>query len=135
MIGKPSKTQQAMKLFLQMVHSSAVQIRRHERWFVSKNWHKLGISDLVPWQNTIRKAINLYEQNTCIRFQENGAGNDYIYFNQGEGCYSSVGRLGGAQEISIGYGCETIGVICHEIGHSLGFWHEQARSDRDTYVK
>ncbi|PAV79848.1 hypothetical protein WR25_01964 isoform A [Diploscapter pachys] len=96
--------------------------------------YKFAVTNDVPWQNTIRKAINLYEQNTCIRFQENGAGNDYIYFNQGEGCYSSVGRLGGAQEISIGYGCETIGVICHEIGHSLGFWHEQARSDRDTYV-
>ena len=31
-------------------------------------------------------------------------------------CYSQVGRVGGAQKVSIGRGCEHHGVAVHEIG-------------------
>lgn len=50
-------------------------------------------------------------------------------------CYGSVGRHGGPQILNLGKGCNSVGVILHELLHSLGFWHEQSRSDRDKFVR
>ena len=49
-------------------------------------------------------------------------------------CYSSIGRKGGAQTISLDRRNCVFGAT-HEVMHALGFFHEQSRPDRDIYVK
>lgn len=63
--------------------------------------------------------------------------NDYVVFTSGPtGCWSSVGRTGGAQELNLqSPGCLVKkGTVMHEMMHALGFLHEQNRWERDDFV-
>ena len=86
--------------------------------------------------SNIRTAIARYQSSTCLRFTSTSGAGDYIDFvSTDSGCYSYVGRQGGRQVINLQSPvCNSVGVIIHEIGHAIGFWHEQSRPDRDQYV-
>jgi hypothetical protein len=62
-----------------------------------------------------------------------GSDPNLIRFQNSSFNNSPVGRQGGAQIINIvSWGTQII--ICHELYHSLGFWHEQSRTDRGSFV-
>jgi hypothetical protein len=81
-----------------------------------------------------RNAMAHLQEKTFIKFVPRTTQTNYIRFIDGAGCWSYVGMIGGAQDLSVGYGCST-GNTVHEIAHALGVWHEQSRADRDKYIK
>jgi hypothetical protein len=48
-------------------------------------------------------------------------------------CEAYEGMVGGEQVVG-GSGTCTTATILHEMGHTVGVWHEQTRPDRNTYV-
>lgn len=96
------------------------------------------IDTALPDQARVGDAIAHWVANTEFRFPERTSANDdqfpdYVRFTDADGCWSNVGRRGGEQIISLGSGCGT-GNAIHEIGHTVGLWHEQSREDRDLFV-
>ncbi|XP_058839022.1 hatching enzyme 1.2-like isoform X1 [Topomyia yanbarensis] len=86
----------------------------------------------------IEDAFNEYHKKTCVKFKPRMGEKDYISIESSKsGCWSSVGRIGGRQEVNLQIpGCTTkVGTIVHELMHAVGFLHEQNRSERDDWVK
>ncbi|KAM9295136.1 tolloid-like protein 1 isoform 1-T1 [Morus bassanus] len=83
-----------------------------------------------------KQAMRHWEKYTCVTFIERTDEESYIVFTYRPcGCCSYVGRRGnGPQAISIGKNCDKFGIVVHELGHVIGFWHEHTRPDRDDHV-
>ncbi|XP_066438562.1 hatching enzyme 1.2-like [Eleutherodactylus coqui] len=83
----------------------------------------------------ITAALQTFTALTCIQFIERTTEKDYINIHSGSGCWSSIGKVGGNQPLSLmNGGCIMKGIVQHEIEHALGFYHEQSRSDREDHV-
>lgn len=120
-----------------------------------KNGRGVVIGDNLKWPNNIMPytisdtftaseraiildAMRQMEENTegCVTFVERTNQFNYVrIFPNGGGCWSLLGRVGiGGQPLSLDTGCVVKGIVMHELLHAFGFYHEQARGDRDDYV-
>ncbi|CAO1316951.1 unnamed protein product [Diamesa hyperborea] len=124
------------------------------RWdvFPDKLWPNrtipYAISPLYDAEDmiTIYTAIRTLSTMTCIKFRKwNGKEDDFLLIwpiKYPKGCWSFVGKTGGAQLLSLqapdatGQNClGGEGRAIHELMHAIGIFHEQSRSDRDRFVK
>ena len=74
-----------------------------------------------------------YDAKTAVRFVPRTNQADYVNVVSKPGCYSYIGRIGGAQDLSLGNGCG-VNPARHEMGHAVGLNHEQVRQDRDQWI-
>lgn len=81
----------------------------------------------------LKKAMDYWTSKTNITFQERNTEPNYVVVKDSTGCSSNVGMIGGEQIINLNKKC-SFGNVVHEIGHTIGLFHEQSRIDRDTFV-
>ena len=110
-------------------------------------WLKVGSQYQIPYViasgsgdltnlNTALAQFNSTFSN--IQFVARTTQTDYVNFdfdpnNFSGQCEAIVGRAGGEQQVG-GSGACTVATILHEMGHTVGLWHEQSRPDRNAYV-
>ncbi|XP_057332159.1 dorsal-ventral patterning protein tolloid-like [Microplitis mediator] len=86
----------------------------------------------------IKQAMQLWERSTCIQFvpRIKGVHKDYtIITKEYCGCCSVVGKNSDEKQfISLHDNCMDRYTLLHELGHTIGLYHEHMRSDRDEYV-
>lgn len=94
-----------------------------------------GLSQSV--RNELQKSMDEWTSKTNVRFKERTNESNYVTIrSNGESCNcgrATLGMNGSRGFIELGSGTTAV-VLIHEIGHTLGYIHEQNRSDRDNHI-
>jgi hypothetical protein len=81
------------------------------------------------------KVMKDYTDKTAITFKEKTSETDYVKFQiTGVNLTHGLGRGDGGELLIELESPPRVGATIHEIGHALGFQHEQARPDRDQFI-
>lgn len=89
----------------------------------------------VTATNADRLRIAMYELETVcgLRFNPRTNQANFINVRDSSGNSSFVGMIGGAQNVNL-FNWSFRYIVCHELMHAAGIFHEQQRSDRDPFV-
>jgi len=92
-------------------------------------------------KETIEEAVEYYnrEFKDCISWIKRSDESNYVIFENTGTCSSRIGvafyPLPLSQTINLGKCSHLLGHIKHEMMHTIGFYHEHSRSDRDMYIE
>ncbi|MCL8535440.1 M12 family metallopeptidase [Chryseobacterium gallinarum] len=89
-------------------------------------------------RDKIINAINQYNSYTNTKWIARTNQSNYVQFifgsQTGSDGWAHIGYRGGVQTISLDQYI-SVGSVIHEMGHTVGLYHEHTRQDRDQYVR
>ncbi len=115
-----------------------VRQSRLYRWPGGVVPYRIDASVSPEGRANIFEATQQWERQTAFRFVPYTGQPDYVTFTRGAAertCFSSVGRQGGEQFVYLtASGTCSKRTLVHELGHTVGLWHEHSRADRDAWI-
>lgn len=107
------------------------------RWPESKIYYTVA-SNMGSINTTkITNAVAEYNDKTNTQWIPRTNQTNYVEFifgsSTGYDGWASIGFVGGKQNISLDQNI-SLGSVIHEMGHTVGLYHEHCRKDRDQYV-
>lgn len=107
-----------------------------QRWTNNTIPYVLDASLTQPMRDLFARAIAHWESKTPIRFVTRGAQANFLRVIRTDNPLNTaggIGMVGGEQTMRLRDDATLVTHI-HEIGHTVGLFHEQNRVDRDRYV-
>jgi Astacin (Peptidase family M12A) len=95
--------------------------------------YEFASNTTASMQAAARDAMNELETAGNVKFILSTTANNRLRIADSTGNNSFVGTIGGVQTVNV-FNWNFKYIICHELMHALGMWHEQSRSDRDLYI-
>ncbi|PIO59802.1 astacin, partial [Teladorsagia circumcincta] len=109
--------------------------RGARRWTNNRLFYYFDNSVGARMKGIVKDALTFVRDRTCLDFTESFTAANRVRVFSGAGCFATIGMAGGEQSLSLGSGCEAVGIAAHEFAHALGVWHTQMRDDRDSFLR
>lgn len=110
----------------------------YSRWPGGKIYYTIASNMGSINVNKINSAISEYNSKTNTQWIYRTNQSNYVEFifgsSSGSDGWAHIGYQGGKQTVSLDQYI-SVGSVIHEMGHTVGLYHEHTRKDRDQYVK
>ncbi|PIO69179.1 astacin [Teladorsagia circumcincta] len=123
------------------------------RWPGNRLYYSFDASINARFRKIVKQALDFISSRTCITFTQDATAPDRVRVFSGSGCWSSIGMIGGVQDLSLGKGCDQLNVVllpvsmlppgCGEILVATAAWKKKTftfgnaavKTHRDLYMK